>query len=382
MRVEKPDGLQGLISARVLWVLSLHSRLARFLPPYLAQHLRLNFCLALIPTLLVAIISAGCAGAKSQRPAHLMTHVPVAHSGSALTEIIEAGYLCTNCYADNHGQIEPILEANGYKAMYFAPHCLNPWYDHNPLHYWRIFYRYPKVVAIYNTNWNYVTLVFIGTEKFGDFIMDSETSGYEDNPKTDYFYIPPGHAGFRGGILNLISQHYFTNCLLKFCMTNNVPRCDGKYKVRLVGHSLGAGLAQMAIGVTDGLRYDHTLAIQPDKTWPFSFRNAVLFAPPYALSRTNKNPDCSYATGVSLEQFVERYQTNVLNIIRDDDMVPRLYNPLNRHGLQYVPLRHFGRIRRIDQTGTLESETWTADPNAPDNTFPHQIDSYLDAIDK
>ncbi|HEX8454936.1 MAG TPA: hypothetical protein VF647_22860 [Longimicrobium sp.] len=247
----------------------------------------------------------------------------------------------------------------GYDAAYFASRDL-------------LREHYPRVFVLGEANQSRVTLVFVGTETWFDWLQNVKITRYVDVPGNGTFYVPPGHGGFRRGQLNLIADGFYSRILPDLLKEWGFPE-TGPISVRLVGHSLGAALAILAAPIVEGVRFENevgsTVPAIPNlqaKTSRFRVSNIILFAAPYALS-TEPLRQFPREKFDPYQAYKEAYGDLILSVVRDDDPVPRLGNP--SASFRY---RHVGKHYRITRDDVLlyEETSWQVKE-------PHGIKSYI-----
>ncbi len=294
--------------------------------------------------------------------------------------------------------------ALGYDAAYFHPR-------------YYVFLHDPNLFLLGRPGSNELTVVFTGTEVgFNplDLIQDLRTGASYKGRKDGKPYVPRGHTGFRSSFRNVIRKDFFENAttfddldehcrnqeprypqsifddaprvsLANFICRNKIRNGNENEKIRLtvIGHSLGAGIAQMSLGAFEGLTWRRDDGLppgvnKPAGAWPFEVKAAYLFAPPLALYPRDKQCDVLDVTSP-----IDVYRQNSLAdrtyaVIRDGDMVPALWNPLKR-AFHCVEGEHFGtfvRIPRGESIAFIERNVdWT-------NAEPHRPRNYRDAVDK
>lgn len=287
-----------------------------------------------------------------------------------------------------------VFSQAGYNVLYYIPN-------------YNWFLRDPNLFVLGRTGSNSITILFTGTEVADnpyDIVQDLKTSAFADDPNESFYYIPNGHAGFRAGIANLIEQGFFADIgtleslrtrrctdeqgnfavapqdvsLADFICRYRIRAGDDPIEVTIIGHSLGAGLAQMSLGVFSGLRWMNG-QVQRDPDWPLLVRRMYAFAPPLALY-TRYERTCDPLSE-------EENPINVYNrfglvdishqVIRDGDVVPAAWNPVRN--MHCVVGEHFGHYYRIPRSGNtvhyegIGQELWRLDR-------PHASRSYEAAI--
>jgi hypothetical protein len=266
------------------------------------------------------------------------------------------------------------FSAAGYHSLYYLP-------SYN----W--FIRDPNLFVLGRTGSHEIMILFTGTEVYDnpyDIIQDTKTNLYFDDPEPGDLYIPAGHAGFRAGVLNLINVGFLprtlslndlrgdgcqepnASALVDFSCRYRIadPTRTDPIQVTIVGHSLGAGLAQIMTPSVEGLSWynDGTSdapawRVRRREGWPFRVHHLFAFAPPLAVYSHDddtcveiqpNNPiailrDRSIYGGPSLHERASM-------VIHEGDMVPVIWNPVRRN-MHCVPGQHFGRFFSIPRNG-------------------------------
>jgi hypothetical protein len=289
----------------------------------------------------------------------------------------------------------------GYNSLYYLPQ-------------YNWFIRDPNLFVLGQRHSHELMILFTGTEVYDnpyDIIQDTKTNLFLDDPDPGDLYLPAGHAGFRAGVLNLINVGFLpreltmndlrgegcdrrrTSRLIEFICRYEIadPARTDPIEVTIVGHSLGAGLAQIATPPFEGLSwYNDGSQDEPDwrvrrrEGWPFRVRHLFAFAPPFAVyshdddtcDEIERNNPIQILRDASLYDGPTLYDRASM-IIHEGDMVPVLWNPVRRN-MHCVPGQHFGRLYSIPRDGSAmedgREENWRINR-------PHASRSYQDAIE-
>lgn len=242
-----------------------------------------------------------------------------------------------------------------------------------------------------------VFVIFPGTEGTFDWMQNALFGAYTDRVNDGKFYVPPGHAGFRRAVLNIYNSNLVRadefaggplNCsaadprrsaLAAHVCEHEVMRPGSdKIDLVLVGHSRGAGIAQLASPMFHGLRWNGR-QVAPAANWPYRVEAVFAYAPPYAIYR---RPDSEvFASARDLPSqwdvltnhgLIER----TFMVIQDADMVPAIWSPLNyKHDAHFSQGRHYGKLIRITRDGELrwEPTDWSVES-------PHLPEGYCRAV--
>ncbi len=260
-----------------------------------------------------------------------------------------------------HSENVEAFQNKGFDATYFAPSEY-------------MFSDYPEVYILSRKKTNEITILVVGTDSNGDWIQNMKTKEYHDVCNANTYHIPAGHGGFRNGVMNLIGEKFFTEVITGHIQNNDVRNNKGgMIDVTIIGHSAGAGIAQLVGPAVDGYKYtdcmdtDNPKLVKTDK-WPLKVKNVFAYAPPYAVSP-------SYG---SWEYMSKNYGDKTYMIIRDADFVTTVYNAFT-HGLK-VPFRHYGKYVRItrDKEVSFESTDWGLYVEEGDS--PHSSNAYHAAL--
>jgi hypothetical protein len=250
--------------------------------------------------------------------------------------------------ADKPGAGVRAFQALGYDATYLAAR-------HGPG------VQRPRLFLVSQRASNRVFVVFPGTEDAFDWAQNAKFNRYADQPADGMFYLPPGHAGFRRGMTNVINSgiidaREFRGGSLD-CTQANIHRSGladhvcrfavqqsprERIQLILVGHSRGAGFIQVGATAFHGLTWRGG-QIERAANWPYDVAAIFAYAPPYAIYRAPDRPP------VDQWAILEQYglTRNAYMIIQDGDMVPTIWSPFNGQELGYNQGRHFGHFIRI-----------------------------------
>lgn len=248
-----------------------------------------------------------------------------------------------------------------------------------------------------------------------DVIQSLKAGAAEDQPFPGQLYVPRGHEGFREGVRNLADDGFFLQAksfeeleqecrpaaegskssnrkivsLASFICAYDVIDPSRSDPIELVvgGHSLGAGVAQSALGAFSGLtwRQENTgsWAVAPaERNWPFRVSAAYLYSPPLALYPRNGN--CRPVDGASvnpIDIFVEKGLADLtFSIIKDGDPVPDLWRP-GGPSINCVEGDHFGKKVAIPRGDEPDVAARPPLEIRWENPFPHRLESYRAALE-
>ena len=250
------------------------------------------------------------------------------------------------------------FNARGLDATYFSPDTL-------------IDPKYPEVFILSQRRSNAITLLFVGTNSFNDWIQNAKSTNYEDIPFEGNYYIPAGHAGFRRGIFNLINMDFFNMVIDDHVKEYDVSNNSGeKIKVHLIGHSQGGGIAQLIAPAVEGCVYkNENIDCEKGK---YIVDKIFAYGVPYAVSTFRGEKDWDYMN--------DNYGQRTYMVLKDSDLVAAVYNALKYE--RTVPARHFGKFVRITRDNDLSTEEidWGKDLLYKDQ--PHYIKNYKSALEK
>jgi hypothetical protein len=228
---------------------------------------------------------------------------------------------------------------------------------------------------------NRLYIVITGTESTRDWIENAKFRSYTARYKDGQFYVPPGHAGFRRGMLNIVNDDVIRinefdsrelKCsgdlrklsrLSRHICDHGLPRTAGSIETVIVGHSRGAGIGLLTATAFAGLEIVRPVRRGPADVkrqahWPLSLKAVITFAPPYAVYRLT---DRQLGLRVPPElpdqwKVLERegIPAKTISFLNEQDIVPLLSLGLGRH---------FGHRFRIDRHGrtTYEGHDWGPD---------------------
>jgi len=224
-------------------------------------------------------------------------------------------------------------------------------------------------------------IVITGTESTRDWIENAKFRSYTSRFKDGQFYVPPGHAGFRRGMLNIVNDDVIRidefdsgplDCtgedrkrsrLSRHICTYGLPRAPGSLETVIVGHSRGAGIGLLMATAFSGLEIVRPVRRGPAEVkrqahWPLSVKAVVTFAPPYAVYRlTDRQLGLEVPADMPDQWEImdrEGIAAKTISFLNEQDIVPLLSLGLGRQ---------FGHRFRIDrQAGaTYEGSGWGPD---------------------
>ena len=208
---------------------------------------------------------------------------------------------------------------------------------------------------------NRLFVVITGTESVRDWYENAKFGSYRPVYRDGQYYVPPGHAGFRRGMLNVINAGVLAinefdeeplDCrapragasgLSRHICRYRVMRGQGPVETVIVGHSRGAGIGILLATAFAGLEIQRPVqgvsaTVARQTHWPLRLHAVIGFAPPYAVYR---RADAEAPEGIPdhwtiLEDngIIER----TIWFINERDIVP---------SLSFGQGRHFGHRFRI-----------------------------------
>ena len=227
---------------------------------------------------------------------------------------------------------------------------------------------YPELYFLSVPQSDAVTVLFVGTNDDYDWFQNLKVSNFEDVARDGEFYIFPGHAGFRSGLLQILKKGLIDELKNHVKNYNVRSACDTKIAITLLGHSQGAGLVQLSLTIFDGLVYrGKELVTKPGHH--FHVARAYAYAAPYAVSTTVKED-----SGVhQWDEIDQRYPDKLITVLRDHDLAGVAYNVITYKN--QIPSRHFGQFVRINRDGDVffEDTRWEREE-------PHSIANYAKAL--
>lgn len=214
---------------------------------------------------------------------------------------------------------------------------------------------------------NRLFVVITGTESSRDWFENAKFGSYAPAYRDGQFYVPPGHAGFRRGMLNVINHGVLAlnefderaiDCtagaprpsgLTRHLCQHQVMTGQGPVETIIVGHSRGAGIGILLATAFAGLEIQRperngpaTVARQAH--WPLAVHAVIGFAPPYAVYRA---ADPAAPRGIP-DQWTILRESGIADrtiwFVNERDIVPLLSLG---HG------RHFGHRFRIQGNGRV-----------------------------
>lgn len=309
----------------------------------------------------------------------------------------------------------------GFHAAYYHPN-------------YNAFIRDPNLFVLGVEGSNRIIIVFPGTEagsNWYDLVQNIRAIGqvdrqrglaahYESENPGDA-YLPYGHRGFRNGARNLLEAGFIragdqitsltTNCpedvdttlsgggsfslaqfICAYQIRGDAP-VDRPTRVVVIGHSLGAGVAQMFAGAVHGLHWSDG-EVSRRENWPYELERLYLIAPPLALYPrrvADENASQRRCSEIAWERsslftYERRGITErTVAVAREGDMVPALWNP--RDG-NCVVGEHFARyFYSIDRNGIDVRFLYVpASTDQPESRRlrldqPHRPAQYRDALE-
>jgi len=224
-------------------------------------------------------------------------------------------------------------------------------------------------------------VVITGTEDWMDWISNARFTPYTGTYEDGQFYAPPGHGGFRGGVVDMVGegilrQNEFDAAALD-CASGAARRsrlaafiCDARLRLDqgpietiIVGHSRGAGIGVLAASAFAGLEVVRPdprgpVRVERQRHWPLKLHAVIGFAPPYAVSRlSDAEAGLPVPPGLPPHEEILRQHgipDRTILFINDRDIVPSLSTGQARHR------GHLFRIRR-DRRVVYEGDGWGPD---------------------
>lgn len=295
--------------------------------------------------------------------------------------------------------------------------------DYNALSYNAAFLRprlsalttFPSVYLLSKTRSHRIIVYFPGVNAAAspaDVLQSLKAGTSEDQPIAERLYVPRGHEGFREGVLNLIDAGFFlqaksfeeleeecrlsaertgapdqkTVSLARFICAYDVvdPARSDPIELVVAGHSLGAGVAQSALGVFNGLTWRRAntggwTVSSSERSWPFRVNAAYLYSPPFALYP--RNEDCRPVDGVNpIDVYAENGLTELTySTIKDGDPVPELWRP-GGPSINCVEGDQFGKKVAIPRGNAPDVAAKEPVVIEWENPFPHRLQSYRKAL--
>lgn len=276
---------------------------------------------------------------------------------------------------------------------------------------------FPSIYLLSKPSSHRIIVYFPGVDAAAgpaDLLQSLKAGAAEDQPVAGQPYIPRGHEGFREGIANLINDGFFlqakslaeleeecsqsatsdrapdrkTVSLAGFICTYDVadPTRSDPIELVVAGHSLGAGVAQSALGAFNGMTWIREPAggwavAAPERNWPFRVRAAYLYSPPLALYPRDEG--CNWVSGGAVNP-IDVYTVHGLtdltySIIKEGDPVPNLWRP-GGPSINCVEGNHFGKMVSIPRGEEPDIAARTPVTIKWDNPFPHRLQSYRKAL--
>lgn len=228
---------------------------------------------------------------------------------------------------------------------------------------------------------NRLFIVITGTESTRDWIENAKFGSYTSRYKDGQFYVPPGHAGFRRGMLNIVNDDVIRidefdsgplDCtgdarrrsrLSRHICEHGLSREPGGIETVIVGHSRGAGIGLLMATAFSGLEIVQPVPGGPAEVrrqayWPLSLKAVITFAPPYAVyRRTDRQLGLDIPAGMPGQWEIlarEGIPAKTISFLNEQDIVPLVSLGVGRH---------FGHRFRIGRHGgaTYEGNDWGPD---------------------
>jgi hypothetical protein len=177
----------------------------------------------------------------------------------------------------------------------------------------------------------FIIIAFRGTKELKDFYTDAKFFSFKsiidstDTTKNGMFkHLATGHGGFRKSIMKLMQEEHLLNRINKFITKMDVGVKE--IPIYTTGHSLGAALSSLFLGVLIGEGYN--------------FKGAYHFAPPLTLGK------CA----VKKLQDNKIVKNNVYDIVNNTDVITRI----PRYGRRnYMHVGKFYRILKVSNDDLL-----------------------------
>jgi len=225
---------------------------------------------------------------------------------------------------------------------------------------------------------NRLFVVITGTESLLDWVSNARFTPYTGTYRDGEFYAPPGHGGFRGGLIDMIAagilrENEFDaqplNCparpgarslLSEFLCRPGIRSGPAPMELVIVGHSRGAGIGVMAAAALTGYEVKRPSPTGPasvgqQQHWPLRLHAIIGFAPPYAISKAaDAELGLPVPAGISDHETILRQlgvPDRTIMFINDRDIVP---------SLSFGQARHRGHLFRIRRDGAVvrEGSNW------------------------
>jgi hypothetical protein len=321
--------------------------------------------LALSIMALAMFATSGIAAAQPQPGQTLPEACASLPVTDACALIAEAARMLEPSYARNKA-VEGVAAFNalGYDATYFAARA-------------GAFAVTTDLFLVSRRGSNRLFVVITGTESPRDWYENAKFGSYAPAYLDGQFYVPPGHAGFRRGMLNVVNDGVVAinefdqgelNCAAPAARPSGLARHLCQYQVAsgvgpietvIVGHSRGAGIGILLATVFAGLEIQRSAPNGPATVarqahWPLVLHAVIGFAPPYAIyHRVDPNAPAGFP-----DQWTVLRDHGILArtiwFINERDIVP---------SLSLGDGRHFGHRFRIRGTGEVryDGDVWGPD---------------------
>jgi pimeloyl-ACP methyl ester carboxylesterase len=242
---------------------------------------------------------------------------------------------------------------------------------------------------------NRLFIVITGTEGARDWYENAKVRRFGPVYEDGQFYVPPGHAGFRRGMLNIVRDHVINineydegtpdcpppgtkrssrvSALTLHLCEHKMPRGPGEVEAVIVGHSRGAGIGMITAAAFAGEEIKRPAgkalgSVDRQEYWPLRLHAIVVFSPPHSVYHmTDREAGVRVPEGIEDQWTVlERVGAidRTIAFVDERDLVPNLSNGVGRN---------FGHRYRIDRHGKLQYEgsVWTPDADLAEAHSSH-----------
>ncbi|HEY0043917.1 MAG TPA: hypothetical protein VGB62_05135 [Allosphingosinicella sp.] len=233
---------------------------------------------------------------------------------------------------------------------------------------------------------NRLFIVITGTESPRDWYENSKFGAYSPVYRDGQFYVPPGHAGFRRGMLNIVRDHVINineydtpqgpqdcppkgtrrsaehSALTIHMCEQGLPRGRGATELVIVGHSRGAGIGMITATAFAGqeirMTGENKGIVATQAAWPLKLHAIVAFSPPHSVyHRPDSEAGIEVPTGIGTQWDVLGDIGAIgrtIAFIDDRDIVPNL---------SFGVGRNFGHRFRIVRSGAVlyDGSDWIPD---------------------
>ncbi len=202
---------------------------------------------------------------------------------------------------------------------------------------------------------NRLFIIITGTESAKDWFENAKFGSYSPVYRDGQFYVPPGHAGFRRGMLNIVNDKVIRQNEFDKSLKCTGPRSDRSWLADhiclfklpqgrkaidavIVGHSRGAGIGLLMATAFAGLEFTtrgNELIVDEQAAWPLDLKAVIAFSPPYAVYRmTDQQAGLPVPRGFPDHwAILQRYSLpqRAISFLDEQDIVPLLSLGLGRH---------------------------------------------------